>query len=157
MKFSAQFHWKFSFPLSSNAARNRTKDTATRAQKRFFGQQKYKNLSLGASGNADMFPTKAANHPGKSLPSIGLAHARQKKGLPDDEDDEEAENKPLSFIPSPIHLHPCTPKSKAKKARLLAATSSASSAELKIQSSEVLELIDTTERASADVSGLIYL
>ncbi|KAJ3829904.1 hypothetical protein F5880DRAFT_142684 [Lentinula raphanica] len=125
-----------------NAAKARVRDSAGRAQKRYFGAQR---LNLAANygndrrnnenGPKSYLDIVATNGPTKSITDIKFAHARQHTSNPDPQT--------MGYIPAPIRISPCTPNSRMKLSKLSEDTSSSSSRRTK--SSKVLQALDTSE------------
>lgn len=116
----------FSLDFVRNAAIARSKDKAARTQKRHFSKQRFDTLSKSLAGNS--FRAASAT---KDSPDISLAHAR---GL------AECSASQTFFIPSPIHVASCTPKSRS----WLSASSSGS--DIESRPSRLLSLLDSTGR-----------
>lgn len=131
-----------------NAAKARSRDTTGRVQKGFFGRQRLDMLSKGLSANQER--TQNLKHVRENpVSDIGLAHARPKSSV--------AMNEDISldgFIPAPIHISPCTPKSKARKSKYL--SDSASSSSSCPPRSEVLNALDTSERRCLPHQGCSF-
>jgi len=108
----------------------RSKDTVGRQQKGFFGRKRLDILSKGlCTSNATEITTFLSS---KGPENIDFAHARKKIPL----DDRILR----SYIPSPVHVSPSTPRSH-KRTRKEAHTSSSGTRHAK-----VIEALDTLER-----------
>ncbi|KAF8813363.1 hypothetical protein BYT27DRAFT_7006401, partial [Phlegmacium glaucopus] len=118
-----------------NAAKARVKDTTGRLEKTFFGQRRLCALSKGLSASKPMSRYNGPLEESLGLADISLSHARQKTPLNNDDFTS-------SFIPSPIHIAPCTPRSRRRAKKGLEAHSSSSN----ISKSAVLDALDVVER-----------
>lgn len=124
--------------LTRNAAKARLKDTTRRTQKGFFGRQRLDILAKGVSAYSTWGKQTpdCSRKPVSLISEIGLAHAFN-----------DAHRTPevnsftrYSFIPSPIHVSPCTPHLKKTMPHDEPSSGSRS------HSSEVLDALDTYER-----------
>ena len=121
-----------------NAAKAKAKDTTGRFEKTFFGQRRLCALSKGLLASKSMQRCNVPLEQRSGLADISLGHARQK--IPPSKDVFTS-----SFIPSPIHISPCTPRSRSRTKRRLEAHSSSSNT----SKSAVLDALNISERQSA--------
>ncbi|KAJ3797630.1 hypothetical protein GGU11DRAFT_808887 [Lentinula aff. detonsa] len=125
-----------------NAAKARVRDSTGRAQKRYFGAQRL-NLAAnrgttgrsGANDPGSTLDSVKANGPTSSISDIKLAHARQYSSNTD--------NHITGYIPAPIRISPCTPKSKMRLSKL--SEDSSGSGPRRVKPSKVLQALDTCE------------
>ncbi|GAW09717.1 protein [Lentinula edodes] len=124
-----------------NAAKARVRDSASRAQKRYFGAQR---LNLAANRGSGMTEKSGVNPIldlvqtngfTKSIPDIKLAHARQNSS--------NTANQIVGYIPDPIRVSPCTPKSQLRLSKISMDSNHSSST--RIMPSRVLQALDTCE------------
>ncbi|KAJ3744167.1 hypothetical protein DFH05DRAFT_1157808 [Lentinula detonsa] len=128
-----------------NAAKARVKDSTGRAQKRHFGAQRL-NLAAnrgttgrsGANDPGSTLDSVKTNGPTRSISDIKLAHARQHS--------PNTDNQITGYIPAPIRISPCTPKSKMRLSKLF--EDSSGSGPRRLKPSKVLQALDTCERMS---------
>ncbi|KAJ4495165.1 hypothetical protein C8J55DRAFT_554810 [Lentinula edodes] len=124
-----------------NAAKARVRDSASRAQKKYFGAQR---LNLAANRGSGMTEKSGVNPIldlvqtngfTKSIPDIKLAHARQNSS--------NTANQIVGYIPDPIRVSPCTPKSQLRLSKI--SMDSNHSRSTRIKPSRVLQALDTCE------------
>lgn len=77
----------------------------------------------------------------KSIPDIKLAHARQNSS--------NTANQIVGYIPDPIRVSPCTPKSQLRLSKISMDSNHSSST--RIKPSRVLQALDTCERRSPNI------
>ncbi|KAJ3846922.1 hypothetical protein EV368DRAFT_88341 [Lentinula lateritia] len=124
-----------------NAAKARVRDSASRAQKRYFGAQRLNLAANRGSGMTEKFGVNLildlvqTNGSTKSIPNIKLAHARQNSS--------NTAKQIAGYIPDPIRVSPCTPKSQLRLSKISMNGNHTSSA--KIKPSKVLQALDTCE------------
>ena len=116
----------------------RVRDTTSRAEKTFFGQRRLHVLSKGLSTSK---PQKHSIPREENLGRADILFAHARREVPPNSDILGS-----SFVPSPIHISPCTPRSRRRiKKRLKACPSTSSS---NISRSAVLDALDVSERWS---------
>ncbi|KAF8150883.1 hypothetical protein B0H34DRAFT_155043 [Crassisporium funariophilum] len=120
-----------------NAAKTRVKDTTSRLQKGHFGRQRLDMLSKGLSATKPSEKPNSNQTTNSGIADITLAHAKHRRQSKEDANI-------ATFVPSPVRVAPCTPRSARQRRRLEAHTSSSNASK-----SQVLEALDTSERQHA--------
>ncbi|KAJ3867018.1 hypothetical protein EV359DRAFT_78979 [Lentinula novae-zelandiae] len=124
-----------------NAAKARVRDSASRAQKRYFGAQRLNLAANRGSGMTEksgvnlILDLAQTNGSTKSIPDIKLAHARQNSS--------NTTSQIVGYIPDPIRISPCTPKSQLRLSKISMDSNHTSSA--RIKPSRILQALDTCE------------